>query len=279
MSDRVYPSRQPKLPEVPALETWTISSRSWSQLTCKQLIQGLINLIQKTMDLMRTYLTNILVASMSCTLALCGHATTKIATVPFNITKPGKYLLETNLTLSGTNTAAITVNQSNVLIELNGFTLSTSTSGNTGISVSSSVTNVTIQDGTIAGFEFAIALQGSQQLVQNVRLFNATDGVFAINCTSSAIQDCFILGLGGASDIGVDLANCSNVDVANNYIAQVGDGCFSSGSTGGNSFIANHIANCTIGLDFQSGDKYQGNVATSCSTDFSEGIPVGQENG
>jgi Right handed beta helix region len=226
---------------------------------------------------MRT--NTILVPAMSFTLVVFGHATTKITAVPFSIVKPGKYVLATNLTLSGNNVNAITVNQSNVVIELNGFTLSTTGSSNTGVSVATTVNNVTVQDGTVSGFDFGITLQGSQQSVQNVRLFTGTYGVLASSCTFSSIQNCLILGVNSSSGIGVDLGTCSNVVVQNNQIANVGNGCFSSGSTGGNSFIANYISNCINGLNLESGDKYEGNVATGCTTDFAGGLPVGQENG
>jgi nitrous oxidase accessory protein NosD len=163
--------------------------------------------------------------------------------------------------------------------ELNDFTLSTAGSSNTGVSVATTVNNVTVQDNTISGFDFGITLQGAQQSVQNVRLFTGTYGVLASSCTFSSIQNCLILGGNSNSGIGVDLDTCSNVVVQNNQIAKVGNGCFSSGSTGGNSFIANYVSNCTNGLYLESGDKYQGNVATGCATDFTGGPLVGQENG
>jgi hypothetical protein len=69
------------------------------------------------------YLTRILaLASVSFILAMSGYATT-IESVPFTITKTGTYTLDGNLTLSGTNATAITVNASNVVIDLTGFTL------------------------------------------------------------------------------------------------------------------------------------------------------------
>jgi nitrous oxidase accessory protein NosD len=229
---------------------------------------------------MKTYVTTILVvASLSSALTLSGYAVNTITAIPFTITKPGKYILEADLTLSGTSTTAVTVSVSDVVIDLNGFTLSTSASPNTGISVSTNVTNVTIQNGTITGFDFAIAMQGPQQLLQNLRLLDNIEGVYGINCTFSTIQNCVIQGLNAASNIGIDLASCSDVAVKNNQILRVGDGCFSSGSSGSNSFIANYIADCTIGLDLESGDKYQSNVATRCTTNFMGGIAVGQENG
>jgi hypothetical protein len=47
---------------------------------------------------------------------------------------------------------------------------------------------------------------------------------------------------------------------------------------GGNSFIANQIANCLFGLILGSLDKYQGNVTNRCLTPFLGGVAVGDEN-
>lgn len=222
---------------------------------------------------------DILLAAMSFTLVVGGHATTQITTVPFSIVKPGRYVLATNLILSGNSLTAIAVNQSNVVLDFNSFTLSTAGTGNTGISVAATVNNVTIQNGSISGFDYGTILQGAQHSLQNVRLFVNVDGVLASSCTSSSIQNCVILGLNSNSGIGVDLDTCSNVVVQNNQIARAENGCFSSSSTGGNSFISNYIANCTNGLNLEAGDKYEGNVTTGCTTDFTGGILVGQQNG
>jgi hypothetical protein len=76
------------------------------------------------------------------------------------ITKAGTYVLDGNLTLSGTGLYAVTVDASNVVIDLNGFTLKNGTGTNNGILTTSAAMNVTIQDGTITGFSNAVGLQG-----------------------------------------------------------------------------------------------------------------------
>jgi len=133
------------------------------------------------------------------------------------------------------------------------------------------------------GFETGVSLKAcSQQMVQNLRLLDNTVGVEAVESTFSTIQDCFIVGKNPAfSGAGVELTSCLDVLVKNNQIMDADQGCSSTdtASTNGNSFVANYIANCTTGLELGSGDKYQGNVATGCATDFSRGIMVGLENG
>jgi hypothetical protein len=184
--------------------------------------------------------------------------------------------LKGDLTLSGTGQSAISVNVSNVVIDLKGFTLATSdtTFSNSGITVQVNVTNVTIQNGSIYNFETAVNLLGPEGTVQNVRCESAGNGIAAQNtCTSSLIQNCFIAGTGAG--VGVGLDGCADVVVKNNQIVSENVGGSSSGN---NSFIANYIGSCTTGLSLAGTDKYQGNVTTLCTTPFSGGTAVGDEN-
>ena len=211
-------------------------------------------------------------------LVMSGYATTTIESIPFTITKAGTYILDGNLTLSGTGLYAITVDASDVVIDLNGFTLKNGTGKNNGILTASAAMNVTIQHGTITGFSTAVEVQGSEQLVQNLRLFNNGNSIDASSSNFSTIQNCFIVGLNMNTDSGIVLVSCSGTVVKNNQIASAGTGCETM-TTGGNSFIANQIANCSTGLLLGTGDKYQGNVTNGCTTPFSGGTAIGQENG
>lgn len=218
------------------------------------------------------------ILALASLLSMTGFAKTKtvIATVPFTIATAGTYILTANLTLSGTGASAVTVNASNVVIDLSGFTLATSdqTGSNTGITVSSTATNVTIANGKVTGFGIGVTLQGADELVENLRLFNSGPGIEADNpCTSSVIRLCFIAGNG--LNEGVFLNGCSNVMVKNNQFLNEAIGGFSGGN---NSFIANYIGNCTTGLQMGATDKYQANVTNTCATPFSGGIAVGNEN-
>jgi hypothetical protein len=88
---------------------------------------------------MKIHLTKLLLlASMSSLLVISGYAVT-IESVPFSITNAGKYILDGDPTLSGTNVTAITVVASDVIIDLNGFTLKDPTGTNTGISTAKGV--------------------------------------------------------------------------------------------------------------------------------------------
>jgi hypothetical protein len=228
---------------------------------------------------MKTYLARILtLALMSSVFAVSAYATT-IESVPFTITTSGTYKLDGDLALSGTGQTAIKVHASNVVIDLNGSTISTSdtTLSNLGIVTSSTTTNVTIQNGTIRGFGVDIFLSGGQALVHNLHLLGAATKILAEStCTSSVIQNCFFAGTGTASpsELGIILSG-SSVVVKNNQFLSEYVGCLSSGN---NSFIANYIGNCTYGLLMDSSDKYQANVTNQCTTPFTRGIPVGDAN-
>ena len=229
---------------------------------------------------MKTQIVRILaLASISSLFGISvnARAVTVITSVPFTITKSGTYTFDKNLTLSGNSLYAITINASNVLIDLSGFTLKNGTGTNGGILTTTATTNVTIQDGTISGFTTGVGLQGSQQLVQNLRLFNNGNGVEGSSSNFSTIQDCFIVGQGSTIGNGVVLPSCFGTVVKDNQIASANVGC-ATVSSGGNSFIANQIANCSTGLLLGTGDKYQGNVTIGCTTPFSGGTAVGDEN-
>jgi hypothetical protein len=248
---------------------------------------------------MKTCLSRTLaVASITLIVALTGYAQI-IDSLPFAITKPGTYTLARDLTLSGSGRGrpamtAITVEASNVVIDLGGFTLtgySTPSGGLTdGIDnivtgISRPITNVTIQNGTITGFDLGVAFDNTQFVCQNLSLpDNSSIGIAAGLCRFSTIKNCLIVSSSSTEgDHGIVLSECVGIVVKNNQIAHQSSGCFSSQQEGGNpsnsnSFIYNNIASCTIGLYLGSADKYQGNVTTNCQTPFEGGIAVGQEN-
>jgi hypothetical protein len=224
---------------------------------------------------MKTYLPRILLlASMSSLFAMSGYAGT-IDSLPYTIKKPGTYTLAGNLSFSGT-TNAITVTASNVVLDLNGHTLT----GTNGYAIfGSGVSNVTVQNGTINGFFAGIEFEsGSEELLQNLRISNASAACIELTtCTSGTIQNCFILGDSSPGVDGVYLGGCQGIVVKNNQIANIGVGCDSNDSSG-NIFIADQLTNCLYGLYLGALDKYQGNVTAACTTPFSGGIAVGYEN-
>lgn len=80
------------------------------------------------------------------------EARTPIETLPYTISTSGSYYFTKNLQFTAASGNAITITTNNVTLDLNGFTLS-STSGVTGIaiSVNDDLNNIAIKNGKIAG--------------------------------------------------------------------------------------------------------------------------------
>jgi hypothetical protein len=119
---------------------------------------------------------------------------TKITSLPKTIDQPGFYYLAGNLTYSGTNSNAITVNADNVTIDLMGFSLS----GPGGSAISSGIKingqNVEVRNGAVIGFYYGIlSTSSNNNRVSNIRASgNYWIGIeldlsdsSVINCTAS----------------------------------------------------------------------------------------------
>jgi len=87
---------------------------------------------------------------------------TAITTVPYKITAPGVYCLTGHLSLGRTSGRAILIGADDVVLDLNGWTLSGLSAGpstaTTGIKAYQRK-NITIRNGTIRGFYYGIFLQ------------------------------------------------------------------------------------------------------------------------
>lgn len=229
---------------------------------------------------MKTYLTKLLLlASMLPPFAISGFAI-NIGSLPYTIKKAGTYTLDRNLTFSGPGTKAITVTASNVVLDLNGYTLTGTNGGNAVYAVYGSDANsVTVQNGTINGFILGIYFEDSfQVLLQNLTVSNASTACIELTTiTTGTIQNCFILGTSSTGVYGIYLGACQGIVVKNNQIANEAIGG-DSGDSFGNIFIADQLTNCSYGLFLSAPDKYQGNVTIACANPFSGGIPVGFEN-
>ena len=153
---------------------------------------------------------------------------------PYVISTGGSYRLTGNLTVSSSNADAIEVNASNVTIDLNGFAIAGpggSTSGN-GISAAT-VTDVTVENGTITGFGGSAAIRaGSNSIVRNVHASSNGNGIVA--GSGSVISDNVVHDNSGSG------INCS------------GSGCAISGNAAFNNTQGISANDATTG--------YEGNV-------------------
>ena len=123
-----------------------------------------------------------------------------ITTLPYTISGPGSYYLTKNLTVETGH--AILVTASNVKLNLNGFTLSSTGSegSDRGVFVSSGAAlfNVTVTNGTIQGFSSGISFDGvNNGTIKNLRLSDLRYTAIQLrasdaNCDGNTIADCSI---------------------------------------------------------------------------------------
>jgi hypothetical protein len=114
-----------------------------------------------------------------------------IGSLPYTITYSGSYELESNLTYAGKQNA-IEVNADNVVINLNGFSINTTGTGVFGVIIQK-YANLTVQNGSILGFQGAVILAGPQSKAVNLQLVNNVFGVQVL-AKACAVQNCFIIG-------------------------------------------------------------------------------------
>jgi hypothetical protein len=213
------------------------------------------------------------------------YAQTVIKSVPHTINASGTYTLSANLTYSGAN-PAITINASNVTIDFAGHVL-TSTNGTVGTkgvllpNSGGSQSNVTIKNGTITSFTWAIyADAGSATysgiVVQDMRLYAIT-GVHINGGTGCTIQRNLLM-TGGPGGSLIDVINSTGAIVVRDNQAYGDPGyavVFSNSTSSGSYFDNNFVINGASGLFLESADKYRFNIADLCSTSYSGGTALG----
>jgi Right handed beta helix region len=201
---------------------------------------------------------------------------TAITSVPFTISKSGNYYLATNLTLPIPGSPAIIITASEVILDLNGRTLSglQPQEAQIGILVDNA-NDVIVQEGNIDNFgEGIMWFPGSsglnaKNLVENVRFNNNQIAVFDESGTSNWVKQCVIDG----GDVGVFLNDANGDRVSHSIFEEqqasqsehLGIPIFSASSRG-NLFDENEIVHSTtpggnfFGLVGSNGDKQRFNT-------------------
>jgi hypothetical protein len=133
---------------------------------------------------------------------------TGISSFPYTITKPGSYILTSNIN-AGTALYAFLVEANNVTLNLNGFTVSgavvcspssCNTNNNTfGIYSFSSYTNTTVENGTVTGFNNGVNI--NEGTIHDLTVTSAYDCIagyyvnihnnFTFSCVNFGIYDEF----------------------------------------------------------------------------------------
>lgn len=155
-----------------------------------------------------------------------------ITAVPYVITASGYYCADRNLTLPGDSGYAITINASDVTVDLRGYTLSnagTTESTATGVYGYAGRHGITVRDGRIRGFIYGIRLDGtampsSGHLVEDVTIWANYVGVW-VEGSGAVVRRCRVLGTGTASlanttrPIGIRVAWAAGGRVEDNVVA------------------------------------------------------------
>lgn len=153
-----------------------------------------------------------------------------ISSVPYTIGTPGSYYLTTNLSTAGSN--GITIASSDVTLDLNGFTISSTASsaanGGSAILLGDGISDITIEHGHIQsgvttnssgvfsgpGFTDGINFAGNGPM--NVRVADVSvtgclnDGIYVIAYpdNSSLVESCTVQLAGGIGIAAVNVRNC-----------------------------------------------------------------------
>jgi hypothetical protein len=109
---------------------------------------------------------------------------TPIGTAPFTIGTPGSYVLTANL--SGTGTV-ITISADDVTLDLNGFTVNSSSTTAGAVVLSGSRDNITVRNGRITGGSQCIAGSGTLTniLIEDICAMSGRISGFSLNSTLS----------------------------------------------------------------------------------------------
>jgi parallel beta-helix repeat protein len=187
---------------------------------------------------------------------------TPISSVPFTISTPGSYYLTGDMNVTGTSDTGITVNASNVTIDLMGFMINGPGSGTGKGIYMNGRQNVEVRNGTVRGFgntgiSEASAAAGRGHRVINMRVEdNGSTGIYLQgNEGGHIVKDSQSLGNGG---FGILVSNGSTVSgsvAANNFTYGIGtaSGCTVTGNTA--------YQNGTVGIDVLAGSVVTENAA------------------
>jgi len=130
---------------------------------------------------------------------------TVIAKLPHVITKGGVYRLTKDLGFVDVTGNAISVDVTDVVIDLNGFEIiAVSGSANNAVGIKSSLKNrVTIKNGTIRGFEKGVVIGGDDARVSDLLLVNNLETGVSVTGNHAQIIHNRVFDTGGSTNGGV----------------------------------------------------------------------------
>jgi len=177
---------------------------------------------------------------------------TEIMSSPFIISSPGIYCLKNSLT------GAIYIQASDVVLDLNGHVLDSSSPGASAGVLAVDRWNITVRNGTIRGFHTAVQLDGAKSrshLIEYLRLADNSGTGVSVRGDGSVVRHNMLINNGYAAGPGARfalLANGDGMHIAHNQVVESGVGATNEvvGIRIGGSGVAverNVVSNAEIG--------------------------------
>lgn len=192
---------------------------------------------------------------------------TPISSLPFTISQSGSYYLTGNLQFTAASGSAITITVSNVTLDLNGFTLS-STAAVTGSAVlcSSTRSRICVKNGQIIG-NTTVTITGS---APNQTWTTAAAG-FGSGVDLSSTTQCQIthVNVSGCRDTGISVGSHSVIESTT----------ASSNGSLGISAASSSVSHCTISSNGNIGIYAPSACVTHCSASFNAAGGVHADSG
>ncbi|MEW5804114.1 MAG: right-handed parallel beta-helix repeat-containing protein [bacterium] len=141
-------------------------------------------------------------------------------TFPIRIDRPGNYVLLSNLIVSTPETPCIQINADDVILDLQGHSLTGPDGGQSqasaGIQSSSGNSNIAVRNGTIEGFYYGVHLTGANHEVEKITISSCDVGIKA---EFSIITNCTVHGNGSQ---GIEARECSIINCTANQNGSYG---------------------------------------------------------
>jgi hypothetical protein len=196
---------------------------------------------------------------------------TKITSLPCTISTSGIYYLAKNLTYESSTGSAITVDISDVTLDLMGFSLigpGKQSGTNGGIRVTANQSNVEIRNGSVISFGssgiFSFASCTGIRVV-GIRVRNTGAGGMVLGGSNHLVMDCSVMSAGVH---GIGFLNSSLIK-GNLLLQNAGDGIFAQGTStvAGNVTIGNTGRGIyTYGSSTVTGNTAAANTGTGIAT-------------
>lgn len=168
------------------------------------------------------------------------HVFTKLTQADFaagttvTLSSPGLYIVEENCTFAPatTNTPAISITASNVVLDFNyrSLTQTNSTTGVNAVSIASGVTNIVIKNGKIDSFRNAAILSNTNAScikITNMTIVNFAIGITMSSVTKITFNRCIFYTPAANGNV-VSLTNCSIIVAKNSHVYGTSTGVSSS---------------------------------------------------